>query len=125
MAIQTPSMKRLTGRQAAFVEAFVSNGGKRTEAAKTAGYSKRFARQQAYELLTKPHIQAALAERVLLSLATPESEAQNPLHSLLAVRSERIALAASLEIVRRHCRPSDAHDSCKKLGSIKAHIDLS
>lgn len=55
----------LTERQRAFVVAFVASGGKNaTEAAREAGFSAASARQEAWRLLRKPHVQAAIrAER--------------------------------------------------------------
>jgi len=52
----------LTARQKAFVDHFVTcrNG---AEAARRAGYSEKTARQIATETLSKPYIQAALAEK--------------------------------------------------------------
>lgn len=55
----------LTPLQRSFVAAFVASGGKNaTDAAREAGYSAESARQEAWRLLRKPYIQAAIrAER--------------------------------------------------------------
>ena len=55
----------LTALQRNFVAAFVASGGKNaTDAAREAGYSAESARQEAWRLLRKPYIQAAIrAER--------------------------------------------------------------
>lgn len=55
----------LTELQRAFVAAFVASGGKNaTDAAREAGYSAESARTEAWRLLRKPHVQAAIrAER--------------------------------------------------------------
>lgn len=50
-------------RKAIFVEAYIANGGNATEAAKTAGYSEKTARQQAARLLSDVAIQAAINNR--------------------------------------------------------------
>ena len=54
----------LTTRQAAFVDHYVvcRNG---AEAARRAGYSEKTARQIATENLSKPDLQAALAEKIV------------------------------------------------------------
>lgn len=49
-------MRELTEQQAAFVAAYVANGGNATEAAKTASYSETSARQIGSALLDKPHV---------------------------------------------------------------------
>jgi phage terminase small subunit len=49
-------MAAVTDQQAAFVAAFVSNGGNATAAAREAGYSEESARQSGSRLLHKPHV---------------------------------------------------------------------
>ena len=50
----------LTPKQKLFVEAYLTNGGNGRQAALSAGYSAKTARQQASENLSKPDIQAAI-----------------------------------------------------------------
>lgn len=64
-----PTVKAGTSKAAAearrklFVEAYLSNGGNATEAAKTAGFSSKTARFQTSRLLTDVNIQTAIAAR--------------------------------------------------------------
>lgn len=68
---KTPARKPKAGaskeeaahKRALFVEAFIANGGNATEAAKTAGYSAKTAKQAGSRLLTHVDVQAAIAER--------------------------------------------------------------
>lgn len=53
----------LTDKQRAFVDHYISTGYNATQAAKAAGYSKKTARQQGSENLSKPDIRAALSYR--------------------------------------------------------------
>jgi phage terminase small subunit len=50
-------------RRKIFVEAFLANGGNATDAARTAGYSTRTARQQGSRLLSNVDVSTAIAER--------------------------------------------------------------
>lgn len=54
-------MKKVTAKQARFVEEYLKDLDA-TAAAIRAGYSARSAKQHAHALLTKPHIQSAVAE---------------------------------------------------------------
>lgn len=62
-------VKRGTSKQSAarrrqiFVEAYITNGGNATEAAKEAGYSAKTARQQGARLLTDVDVEAQIAKR--------------------------------------------------------------
>ena len=49
----------LTEKQKAFAIAYVNNGGNRTQAAISAGYSTKVAKQSGYQALTSPAVQAA------------------------------------------------------------------
>lgn len=57
-----PSEIKLTPKQKTFCEEYVKNGGNGTQAAITAGYSKKNANVIASENLTKPYISAYIAE---------------------------------------------------------------
>jgi phage terminase small subunit len=56
----TSKQGNLTPKQKLFVEAYLANGCNGTQAAISAGYSARTAKQQASENLSKPDIQAAI-----------------------------------------------------------------
>lgn len=55
-------LPKLRPKQARFVRAYIDNGGNATQAAITAGYNPKTARQIAAENLTKPYIQEAIRE---------------------------------------------------------------
>lgn len=57
------SKEAAAARKAAFIEAYITNGGNATEAAKTAGYSPKTAGSQGQRLLKDVEVKAALAER--------------------------------------------------------------
>lgn len=52
--------RELTDQQRAFVREYVANDGNGAEAARTAGYTSKYARQMANSLLQIPHVLAAL-----------------------------------------------------------------
>ncbi|WBA79565.1 terminase small subunit [Endozoicomonas sp. GU-1] len=56
-------MAKLSPKQEAFCRAYITNGGNATQAAISAGYSKKTARVVGAENLTKPAIKARLAEQ--------------------------------------------------------------
>ncbi len=55
---------RLTVNQKRFIEEYCSNGYNATQAAISAGYSKKTARETGYENLTKPHIKSEINKRL-------------------------------------------------------------
>lgn len=55
-------LPKLKPKQARFVRAYIDNGGNATQAAITAGYNQRSARQIGAENITKPAIQEAIRE---------------------------------------------------------------
>ena len=119
------SGNKLTDMQAAFVDAFVSNGGDRVEAAIEAGYSKQTARQQAYELLAKSHVMAAIMERTMTELACHAPKAVQRLQSLTGARSEYVALQASQDILDRLGLKAAERIDHRVSGEISVQIDLS
>ena len=64
----------MTGKQRAFVEAYLANGFNATKAAITAGYSAKTARSIGSENLTKPNISAMIEQR-LEAMAMSANEA--------------------------------------------------
>lgn len=61
-------------RRALFIEAYVSNGGNATEAAVTAGFSKKSADQQGCRLLKDVRVSAEIARRGAEARAKAEAE---------------------------------------------------
>ncbi len=56
--------KELTPKELIFSNTYISNGFNATDAALTAKYSEKTARQTGYELLTKPYIKAYIKKRI-------------------------------------------------------------
>lgn len=123
--IAADTRDKLTDMQLAFVTHFVSNGGEREQAAIDAGYSKDTARQQAYELLRKPHVMQAIIEASAVELASNAPVAVRRLHELTKARSEYVALQASQDILDRvGMKAPEKHDH-RVAGDIRVSIDLS
>ena len=55
---------KLTPKQQAFADYYITNGGNATDAALRAGYSKKTASEMGYENLNKPHIKHYLEEEM-------------------------------------------------------------
>lgn len=120
----TDSGRELTPMQEAFVDAFVSNGGNRTDAAISAGYSKATAREQAYELLAKPHIMQAIMARTMNELIVQSPAAVQRLRSLLQAKSEYVALQAAQDLLNRVGLKAPDRVDHKLAGNIQVNIDL-
>ncbi len=119
------STKELTPMQAAFVDAFVSNGGHKTEAAIEAGYSKDTARSQAYELLAKPHVIQAIMARTMNELVMQSPVAVQRLHDLLSAKSEYVRLQAAQDVLNRVGLKAPDRVDHRVHGDVTVNIDLS
>jgi phage terminase small subunit len=116
---------KLTEKQAAFVKALVTNGGNKTQAAITAGYSPKTAREQAYDLIKIPHVMHAILEATLTNFIANAPKAQATLKSLLEAKSEYVRLEAAKDLLdRAGLKPVDKH-SHSITGDISINIDLS
>jgi len=122
-AVSTPD---LTERQAAFVDAYVSNGGNALQAAVEAGYSKTSAKQEGSRLLRNPKVAQALARAAADHLARHAPVAMQSVFALMTTaRSEKVRLEAAkdwldragLTAVERHQHLVD--------GELRVVIDLS
>lgn len=115
----------LTDKQRRFAKAFVGNGGRRIRAAVEAGYSPRYARMQAYELLRTPKVLRALLDYSLAQAALKSPGALRCIEALAKTKSEHVALQASREILNRiPARPS-LSETGKSSGTSDVCIDLS
>lgn len=124
LPITQGKQRELTDMQAAFVEAFVSNGGHKEEAAIEAGYSPATARMQACELLRKPHVMQAVIERTGIELIASAPRARMTLAKLLEAKSEYVQLEAAKDLLdRAGFKPTEKHDH-RIAGDISIHIDL-
>lgn len=119
------SGKQLTSMQAAFVEAFVSNGGQKEAAAIEAGYSPATARSQAYELLAKPHVIQAIMSRTMNELIMQSPAAVQRLHDLLSAKSEYVRLQAAQDVLNRTGMKVPDRIDHRVTGDVSVHIDLS
>jgi phage terminase small subunit len=117
--------RALTQKQAQFVDAYVRNGGKRTEAAIQAGYSPRYARMQAYELLKQSRIMNAITERAYLAGIGSAPHALETLRQLLNAKSDKIVLKASKAILDRCGIRANASTVRQSPGNVRVAIDLS
>ena len=116
----------LTPQQEAFAVAFATNGGNATEAAKTAGYSDKTARQQGHRLTRQPHVQQRIAQEcsALVACSVPMAlAAQRTL--LTASRSDMVKHLVAVDMLDRalgKATQSVQHDIG---GELTIHIDLS
>lgn len=117
--------QQLTDMQAAFVEAFVRNGGKAGEAALEAGYAKTAAQTRASEMLTLPHVSAAVYRACHSRFGQRAPEMMRVIEEL--ARSSKSAmvrlLAAQDWLDRAGFRPREEHIHLLA-GEMKVSIDL-
>ncbi len=124
--LTAPTQQRqLTEKQAAFVEALVTNGGNKTQAAITAGYSENTARVQAYDLMRIPHVMQAIVEATMARMISDAPRAAEALHKLLDGRSEYVRLEAAKEILDRAGLKPATNVNHRIAGDISVSIDLS
>jgi phage terminase small subunit len=111
--------------QQAFVDAFVSNGGDKVAAAIDAGYSRDTARNQACELLGKPHVLQAILDRSMAELVMQSPVAIQRLSSLLEAKSEYVRLQASQDLLNRVGLKAPDRVDHRVHGNVTVNIDLS
>jgi len=117
--------RKLTSRQQAFVDAFVSNGGDQHAAAVSAGYSPATAREQAYGLLGKPHVLDEVLRQSYQQLGMQAPQAVKRLQRLMGAKSEYVSLMATQDLLDRlGLRAPDKIDQ-RIAGDITVKIDLS
>ncbi len=117
--------KQLTTMQQAFVDAFVSNGGHKEQAALDAGYSRETARVQAYELLSKPHVMQAIVSRTMNELIMQSPVAVQRLHDLMDAKSEYVRLQAAQDVLNRVGIKAPDRVDHRVHGDVTVNIDLS
>ena len=122
----------LTEKQKAFAIAYVNNGGNRTQAAISAGYSTKVAKQSGYQALTSPAVQAAirleaehvlntnvgLAAKVLVELATT-SKSDGVRLAAASALLDRGGMALVRQSEHRHVLEDNRTDA-----ELRAHIKL-
>ncbi len=116
--------KQLTAKEQAFVEAYVRLDGNREAAVLEAGYNSSYPRQQAHDLLKKPHIMQAILEETGMRLVSSAPKALATLHRLLDAKSDYVSLEAAKDILDRSgFKPSEKHDH-RISGDVSISIDL-
>lgn len=119
-----PKRQELTEMQEAFVEAYVTNGGNKLDAAIEAGYSPDTARFQAYQLIRKPHVMQAILERTGIELVASAPRARATISRLLDSKSDYVALEAAKDLLdRAGFKTAEKHDH-RIAGEISINIDL-
>ena len=120
-----PENAPLTQKQGAFVDAYVRSGGRRTEAAIEAGYSPRYARMQAYELLKHPGIVRAIVEQARLEVVRSGPIATTTLRELIEARSEALALKACKAVLDGAGLKAGTSVTAQMVGNVRVNVDLS
>ena len=100
--IFAPAARELTTKQAAYVEAYVDNGGHGTNAATTAGYSKTSAASESSRLLRNPLIQQEIQKRMIMELGLSAPAALQQIKRLSrTAKSDYVKLEASRDLLDR------------------------
>lgn len=94
-------MRELTEQQAAFVREFSANGGKGTEAAIRAGFSKTSAAQRSYELRQKPHVQEAINRELRRSFTELAAIAVDQARMMLV--DSKTPASARVDLIKSVC----------------------
>ncbi len=100
------SKQAANDRKKLFAEAYIANGGNASEAAKSAGYSEKTARQQGARLLSDVYIRSILDER------------QNALANKYELTAEAIIKSIAQEL---HFDPADIFNAD---GSVKSVVEM-
>lgn len=100
------SSQAAADRKKLFAEAYIANGGNASEAAKSAGYSAKTARQQGARLLSDVYIRSILDER------------QNALANKYELTAEAIIKSIAQEL---HFDPADIFNAD---GSVKSVVEM-
>ena len=94
--------KNLTDKQELFCTYYVSNGGKGSVAARTAGYSENSCREQSYELLRKPPVQDRIRQLMEQHFGTIAPDMADVLKQLaLNARSELVRYNSAKDLLDR------------------------
>ena len=118
----------LTALQEAFCSAFVSNGGKKTRAAITAGYKESGARTRAYELLQRTDIQRRIFDITRSELSSMAPEALVVLQKLMVEsESDTVRYQSAVSVLDRaghkHAQVIEVQDK-RTLDEIDKELEL-
>lgn len=97
MSKNLPALAKLTGAQAAYVVAFVENGGKGGEAARTAGYAEP--RQESWRLQQNPEIMRAIFDLQKQEFSKLSGKALSFLSGVLDQGQKRLAAGEKISAV--------------------------
>ena len=123
--VKTPSGP-LTVKQDMFVDALVSNGGKKQAAALQAGYEKASAGKSATALLKKDPILSEIYRRTKLSLASATPMLLDTLMGIaLNGKSERLRMEAAQDLLTRAGFSAPERIDHRLSGDINVSIDIS
>lgn len=120
------AQRKLTKKQAAFVEAYVANGGNVTQAAREAGYAEGDAgRVTGQKTLKLPHVQQHLMAVIAEQFSRHAPAAVHQLAGLAkTAKSEYVQLEASKDLLdRAGFKPID-RAQVQVAGDIRVSIDL-
>lgn len=115
----------LTPQQAAFVDAYVANGGQATAAAKAAGYAQGSARVSGNRLLKQDKVLRHIHDRTIAALAAAAPAALNTLERLArSAKSERVRREAASDLLDRVGMRAPERREILHGGSVSLTIDL-
>lgn len=123
--IDSPS-GALTDRQDAFIDAYVTNGGRIEAAAIEAGYSEASARTLGSRLMKDDKVLAEIYRRTVNRVAVLAPRALNTVEVLAtSARSEKVRLEAAADLLNRAGLKAPDRIDHRVNGEISVHIDLS
>ena len=115
----------LTPMQQAFVDEYVSNGGKGKAAAEAAGFSPNSAGQQSAQLLKKPHVIKAVLNATNQQLARMAPGALARIGALSeGAKSEYVKLQANQDVLDRLGFKAPDKVDVQVSGDLSVRIDL-
>jgi len=117
---------KLTEKQNAFVDAYVANGGRGTQAARDAGYADKSAHVEANRLLKNPLILQEIYRRTVMELGASAPQALATVRELaVSAKSDYVRLEASKDILDRAGLKAPDRVDQRLDGELRVVIDLS
>lgn len=120
-----PLSRPLSARQQRFVDHYLTNGGKQTEAARAAGYSERSASVIASRELRNPLIQQAIARETLKAIGLSAVPALHRIASLVSdAKSDYVKLEAAKDLLNRAGFAAAPAGAVRLDHALTVHFDL-
>ena len=117
---------QLTEKQNAFIDAYVANGGRGTQAAKDAGYAEKSAHVEAHRLLKNPLILQEVYRRTVMELGAAAPQALKTVRELAQnAKSDYVRLEASKDLLDRAGFKAPERIDQRLDGELRVTIDLS